>query len=118
MSNVPDLSIITYLKQDDQGRTCPVCQAQLGFVTDGFAKLYKCVHCGYANLIKRNLEGQHTYDLPISLADSRADRYLIKKGWFEMYQPIDEMLFNMLTGQDWTTEDAVKQVIRDLKMDS
>ena len=34
-----------------------------------------------------------------------------------MYQPMDELLFNMLVGQDWTTEDAIKQVIRDLKMD-
>ena len=46
-----------------------------------------------------------------------ANSFLVKRGWFELYQPIDELLFNILVAQDWPTEDAVKQVVRDLNMD-
>ena len=112
----PHVEIIKYLPREDQGRTCPICSSQVALISDGLKGLYKCMNCGYSRLSGQNIPGQHAYDLPIMLAHT-TNEFLVKRGWFELYQPIDELLFNILVAQDWPTEDAVKQVVRDLNMD-
>jgi len=113
---IPNLSIIKYINREDQGRTCPVCSCQIMLISDGLKGLFKCFNCGYSRLSGQNIGGQHAYDNPIMIA-SHTDTFLLKRGWFEIYQPIDELLFNILTAQEWSTEDAVNQVVRDLNMD-
>lgn len=113
---VPNLSIIKYLSKEDQGRTCPCCSVQIALISDGLKGIYKCFNCGYSRLSGQVPGGQHAYDVAIMLAN-RGQEFLLKRGWFEIYQPIDELLFNVLLAQDWPAGEAVDQVVRDLNMD-
>jgi len=108
------LGLIQYLRQEDTGRNCPICSAQMMFLQDGYRGIHKCLECGYSKLSTNDIAGQHKYDLPITITLSAL---LARKGWFEIYQPLDEQLYNVLIERKWSPEQAVDQVIRDLRMD-
>lgn len=107
----PLLHIIKYISPEDEGRICPICGYQLKQFSDGIKKLVKCLNCGYNKLIESNIGGQSRYDLPIILVSS-----FDTKGWYELYQPIDEKLYNTLIEYDWEPEEAVNAVIKDLDL--
>jgi hypothetical protein len=69
-------------------------------MTDGLTDLNKCLKCGYS---KRTVH-----------IASFTEKFLYKKGYYELYQPLDEHLYNILreTGKDERT--AKLEVKRDL----
>jgi Zn ribbon nucleic-acid-binding protein len=108
---IPNLNIIKYKKVEDEGRTCPVCNAQLMYFSDEFKSLFKCFNCGYSRRAESHISGQTPYDFPLLLVGS-----LSKLGWFELRQPIDEQLYNALITKEWLPEDAISAVIKDLEL--
>ena len=109
----PDINRITYQKVEDEGRTCPICGAQMKKLSDGYKSIIKCYECGYSRKFNVNdLGGQHRYDQPVMLVGS------VKTSWFELFQSLDEALYNSLVDRDYTPEEAASAVIKDLEMNN
>lgn len=106
------LGLIKYIKTDDEGHNCPICMSQLMYMYDGVSGLFKCLECGYSRKQNSALAGQHRYDLPVTILSARS----LKKAWFELHQPMDEKLFNILVQHDWSPNQAIKDVIKDLNL--
>lgn len=108
----PDLSAIRYQKMEDESRNCPVCGKQLAKRSDLTRTVVKCLNCGYSRKMQSGMEGMHRYDQPVMLISEAAT----KRAWFELYQPLDEQLYNMLIDAEWTPESAATSVMKDLEM--
>jgi hypothetical protein len=83
-------------------RICPVCTATMLYLTDGHRGLVKCIKCKYSSL------EIHSKTL--------TEKFLLRKGYYEMYQPLDEHLYNILVENGFAKADAAEQVARDLGM--
>ena len=103
-----------YRHTEYDSRICLVCSSPMTHFSDGFISLSKCIICGYTHKPSGMLKDQHFYDRPI-LASGLAT-YLEKKGYYEMYTPLDESIYNALYTQGWEKTEITYQVINDLQL--
>jgi hypothetical protein len=111
---IPDglLDILKYVRTDGVSRACPICGAPMEHITDGLNAINKCFQCGFSEKPTGDVSDQHKYDHTITIVTA----FLQKQGFFELYQPLDEKLFNSLISAGRDTETARKEVIRDLDL--
>lgn len=91
-------------------RSCPVCMATMSFMSDGTLSLAKCLNCGYSKRPTGTISDAHFYDRPVLAS------FLEKKGYYELYTPLDEGLYNALYSRGWDKKEIIYQVIQDLRL--
>jgi len=106
------LHLLKYVNTEGASRVCPICGSQMEHLTDGFEAINKCFQCGFSNKPTGDISEQHKYDHTITIVTA----FLQKKGFFELYQPLDEKLFNSLISAGRDIETARNEVIRDLDL--
>lgn len=101
---------IRQLKTDGESGTCPICNFRMEAITDGYKKLMKCLRCGYSHIPTGNISDQRAFDYRLTIHQGKHE----KEGFFEFFQPIEEVLFNKIVMNGRTPQEAVTEVIRDL----
>lgn len=107
------LNLLKYVNTEGESRTCPVCGHSLLHISDGLEVINKCLRCGFSGKPSGDISDQHKYDRTITIVTA----FLQKKGFFELYQPLDEKLFNTLISAGRSLEEAKNEVIRDLNLE-
>lgn len=110
MSNLDILKVIKYQPTDGEGRSCAVCGAPMAHLTNGFDQIDKCIQCGYSFRPTGNISEQHAYDFKFTITTATSN----KKAFFEIYQPLDELLFNSLISAGRNPKEARVEIIVDL----
>lgn len=103
---------VRQLKTEGESGTCPVCSFRLEHITDGYKKLTKCLRCGYSHTPTGNISDQRLFDYNLTLIKGEHQ----KEGFFEFFQPIEEVLYNRVVMNGRTPQEAITEVIQDLGM--
>lgn len=106
------LRMIDFLKDNGASGTCPVCAMRMEHISDGIKYLDKCLRCGYSYVPQGNISDQRKHDFSITIVQAA----LQKQGYYELYQPIEEQLFNHLITAGRSATEAISEITRDLSL--
>jgi hypothetical protein len=83
-------------------------------LTDGYTCVEKCLKCGYAHKPVGDIlhQNKHDYVLNVTVLSSLK----VKQAQVDLYQPVDEQLYNAIISSGKDSEEARKEVIRDLDL--
>lgn len=101
---------VRQLKTEGESGTCPVCSFRMELISDGMKKITKCLRCGYSLIPTGTISDQRAFDYKLTVV--RGEQ--MKEGFFEFFQPIEEVLYNKIVMNGRTPEEAAKEVILDL----
>jgi len=103
-----------HLHTEGPCRTCALCGSPMRPYTDHIKFLLKCTNkdCGYSYQTTGSIADQRKFDFKVKIVQA----VLQKAGYYELYQPLEELLYNDLIRLGKDPEKAVEEVIRDLKM--
>lgn len=99
-----------YRRTEYYTRSCPICFSPMTYMTDGTNSISKCFICGYSFKPTGTINDAHFYDRPVLAS------FLEKKGYYELYVPLDEALYNALYSRGWEKPEIIYQVITDLDL--
>lgn len=99
-----------YRHTEYHSRSCPVCVSPMIHMSDGTISISKCLVCGYSKRPTGSISDAHFYDRPVLAS------FLEKKGYYELYTPLDEGLYNALYSRGWEKQEIIYQVVNDLHL--
>jgi len=111
------LRLLKFQQTEGESRTCSICGAPLAHLTDGYKSIDKCLQCGYAHAATGSIseQGKHDFVINVNTVDAKSNAPM-KKGFIELYQPLDEQLFNALISAGRDAKKARDEVARDLDL--